>query len=73
MSDGIVEAQDADGNLFGFERISELLQRHASANEIADLAQNFGQEDDILVLQVQRRGDTQLKIADPARHDEVPA
>jgi serine phosphatase RsbU (regulator of sigma subunit) len=73
MSDGIVEAQDAEGNLFGFERIGELLQRHASANEIADEAQKFGQEDDILVLQVQRRGDTQLKIADEARQDEVPA
>jgi hypothetical protein len=54
MSDGIVEAQDARGNLFGFDRISELLQKRTTAADIATAAQNFGQEDDILVLQVRR-------------------
>ena len=54
MSDGIVEAQDAHGNLFGFDRISELLQKRTTAADIATAAQNFGQEDDILVLQVRR-------------------
>jgi Stage II sporulation protein E (SpoIIE)/Beta-galactosidase jelly roll domain len=54
MSDGIVEAQDAAGNLLGFERIEELLRNKTSAEEIAKAAQAFGQEDDILVLQVQR-------------------
>jgi hypothetical protein len=54
MSDGIVEAQDARGNLLGFERINELLQKSTTAEEIAKAAQNFGQEDDILVLQVRR-------------------
>ncbi len=54
MSDGIVEAQDPRGNLFGFDRISELLQKRTTAADIATAAQNFGQEDDILVLQVRR-------------------
>jgi serine phosphatase RsbU (regulator of sigma subunit) len=54
MSDGIVEAQDARGNLFGFDRIEALLKTRPSAEDIATAAQEFGQEDDILVLQVQR-------------------
>jgi serine phosphatase RsbU (regulator of sigma subunit) len=54
MSDGIVEAQDTHGNLFGFDRITALLQNKPSAEDIATAAQEFGQEDDILVLQVRR-------------------
>jgi serine phosphatase RsbU (regulator of sigma subunit) len=54
MSDGIVEAQDAHGNLLGFDRINELLRKTTTAEEIAKAAQDFGQEDDILVLQVRR-------------------
>ena len=54
MSDGIVEAQRENGELFGFDRIRELLDGNATAAEIADAAQAFGQEDDILVLQVRR-------------------
>ena len=54
MSDGVVEATDPQGALFGFERIAELLKRHATSEEIAKAAQDFGQEDDILVLQVRR-------------------
>jgi hypothetical protein len=54
MSDGVVEATAPDGELFGFERISEMLQRRASSTEIAVAAQQFGQEDDILVVQVYR-------------------
>jgi Stage II sporulation protein E (SpoIIE)/Beta-galactosidase jelly roll domain len=54
MSDGIVEAQNARGDLFGFDRINELLQKRTTAADIATAAQDFGQEDDILVLQVRR-------------------
>jgi serine phosphatase RsbU (regulator of sigma subunit) len=50
MSDGIAEAQDAGGSLFGFERIGEMLRSSASAAAIATAAQAFGQEDDITVL-----------------------
>ena len=59
MSDGISEAQDEHGQLFGFERITEMLraakpQEPVSAAAIATAAQNFGQEDDISVLAVTR-------------------
>ncbi|MGA7156431.1 MAG: SpoIIE family protein phosphatase [Acidobacteriaceae bacterium] len=54
MSDGIVEAQNTHGELFGFNRIDALLRSHASAAEVATAAQTFGQEDDILVLRVQK-------------------
>jgi serine phosphatase RsbU (regulator of sigma subunit) len=54
MSDGVVEATDPQGTLFGFERIAELLERRATSAEIAVAAQQFGQEDDILVVQVRR-------------------
>lgn len=54
MSDGVVEATDPQGALFGFERISAMLEKKATSQEIAQAAQAFGQEDDILVLQVRR-------------------
>jgi Stage II sporulation protein E (SpoIIE) len=54
MSDGIVEATDPDGNLFGFDRVHEMLRERATPRKIAEAAQAFGQEDDILVLQIRR-------------------
>jgi phosphoserine phosphatase RsbU/P len=53
-SDGIAEAQDADGQLFGFGRIGEMLREKATAAGLAAAAQSFGQEDDITVLTVTR-------------------
>jgi serine phosphatase RsbU (regulator of sigma subunit) len=38
LSDGMLEATDAKGNLFGFERIKELLCRAKSASELATAA-----------------------------------
>lgn len=54
MSDGIVEAQKADGELFGFERVGKMLRASATAGELAAAARDFGQEDDITVLSVAR-------------------
>lgn len=54
LSDGIAEAADTDGNLFGFDRVQELIRSGSSAAEIASTAQAFGQEDDITVLSVTR-------------------
>ncbi len=54
MSDGVVEAQDKDGQLFGFDRVNKLVQQPISAADIAAAAQVFGQEDDILVLRITR-------------------
>jgi len=54
MTDGVAEAQDAVGHLFGFDRISEMLGAGVAAAALATAAQNFGQEDDITVLTVAR-------------------
>ncbi len=54
MSDGIAEATDANGHLFGFDRVHELLRTAKSAAEIASAAQTFGQEDDITVIAITR-------------------
>jgi Stage II sporulation protein E (SpoIIE) len=42
MLDGIVEATDADGRLFGFERIHDPLRTTSSAAEVARAAQSLG-------------------------------
>ncbi len=52
MSDGVVEARHASGELFGFDRVHNLSNQ--SAFYIADAAREFGQEDDITVLAVRR-------------------
>ena len=52
ISDGIPEATDADGHLFGFERVHELLRKAGTAAELATVAQSFGQEGDISVISV---------------------
>ena len=54
MSDGIAEATDGNGKLFGFERIDDLLRESASVSALAAAAQNFGQEDDISVIAITR-------------------
>jgi hypothetical protein len=53
MTDGVAEAQDAQGRLFGFERIRELLRDGTGGAALAAAAQNFGQQDDITVLTIQ--------------------
>ncbi|MGA8109029.1 MAG: SpoIIE family protein phosphatase [Acidobacteriaceae bacterium] len=54
LSDGIAEAKDAAGRLFGFERVLDLVRTSRSAEDIAAEAQRFGQEDDISVIAVTR-------------------
>jgi serine phosphatase RsbU (regulator of sigma subunit) len=54
ISDGIVEATDPNGNLFGFDRVYDLLRSATNAVEIANAVQAFGQEDDIRVISVTR-------------------
>jgi serine phosphatase RsbU (regulator of sigma subunit) len=63
MSDGIVEAQDVAGNLFGFDRAHELLRKAKTAEELAIAAQNFGQEDDISVISVTRTAVSKPAVA----------
>ncbi len=82
MSDGIVEATNAEGNLFGFERICELLGSKITAAGLAAAAQDFGQEDDISVISVtrtealehsgsmeQRKKEFSIDVHSPAAHE----
>lgn len=52
ISDGVVEAKNAQRELFGFDRAREISTQ--PADQIADAAMRFGQEDDITVLTVGR-------------------
>ena len=51
-SDGVVEAQNQKGELFGFDRGRELSTQPAAA--IVEAARQFGQSDDITVVAIQR-------------------
>ncbi len=52
VSDGVVEAENAQRELFGFERTREISTK--SAREIAEAAKAWGQNDDITVVTVRR-------------------
>lgn len=51
-SDGIVEAQNPRGEMFGFERAREFSTR--TPDEIVAAAREFGQQDDMTVLSIER-------------------
>ena len=51
VSDGVVEAQNKSGALFGFERTRSISGQ--PAEQIASAAREFGQEDDITVVTVE--------------------
>jgi len=51
-SDGVIEAQNQKGELFGFDRAKDISTQPAAA--IAETAKQFGQEDDITVVTVTR-------------------
>jgi serine phosphatase RsbU (regulator of sigma subunit) len=48
LTDGVLEARDATGELFGFARTAAISAK--SAGEVAQAAKAFGQEDDITVV-----------------------
>ena len=52
VTDGIVEAANAKGELFGFDRTREMSGK--SAQDIAEAAKAWGQNDDITVVTVRR-------------------
>jgi hypothetical protein len=61
LSDGVAEARNANGELFGFERTQAISTQ--PAEEIARAAQHFGQEDDITVLSITRTLDLNPALA----------
>lgn len=50
LSDGVVEATNSQGELFGFERTQQV--SNESARYIAQTAKRFGQNDDITVISI---------------------
>jgi len=54
ITDGIVEARDAEGALFGFDRAQALMQGEASPLALAEAAMHHGQEDDLTVISILR-------------------
>jgi Stage II sporulation protein E (SpoIIE) len=54
LTDGIAEAHNAEGVLFGFARVESMLSAGASAGNIAEAAHQYGQNDDITILRVAR-------------------
>jgi hypothetical protein len=55
LTDGIPEAKNEQGALFGFPRVESLLREGASAADLADAAQQHGQDDDLTVVAISRR------------------
>lgn len=60
-SDGVVEAQNAEGELFGFDRSQQIATQPAV--EIAAAAKRFGQSDDITVVAITRTGSVAVDAA----------
>jgi hypothetical protein len=53
-TDGLLEARNATGELYGFDRLHTLFATRPSAQQATEAAIQFGQEDDITVLTVTR-------------------
>ena len=56
-TDGLPEARNAEGELFGFERVRALVAAEPDAETVAAAAAGFGQDDDVTVLTVVREAD----------------
>jgi hypothetical protein len=61
-TDGLLEARNAAGELFGFERLRDLVSARPDAAQSIDAAVRFGQQDDITVLTL-----TRLEAGEEAR------
>jgi hypothetical protein len=62
-TDGIIEARNAKGELFGFDRLSEMLAARPGVGKIVDAAEGFGQQDDITALSITRHSAGEPKAA----------
>ena len=54
ITDGVVEARDAEGALFGFDRTQALLRQQAVPLVLAEAAIHHGQDDDLTVISILR-------------------
>jgi len=54
VTDGLVEARDSQGTLFGFERTELLMRQGASPLALAEAALHHGQDDDLTAISILR-------------------
>lgn len=54
ITDGVVEARDAQGALFGFDRTQALMRQKSSSLALAEAAIHHGQDDDLTVISILR-------------------
>jgi hypothetical protein len=54
FTDGLLEARDESGEVYGFDRMAALLETRPDASKAVEAAVAFGQEDDITVLTLTR-------------------
>jgi hypothetical protein len=71
LTDGVVEARNALGELFGFERTLQISASGAEA--IAQAAVKFGQDDDITVLTLTRNASPEASAPAQERPVFIPA
>ena len=62
LTDGLVEARNRHGELYGFQRTAAIATQTADA--IADVAREFGQEDDITVLTLSRIATAEMRATE---------
>ncbi len=63
FTDGIVEARNSRGELFGFERLSAMLASRPEVGKVVDAAEGFGQQDDITAISITRHAAGEPKPA----------
>jgi serine phosphatase RsbU (regulator of sigma subunit) len=59
-TDGLVEARNEQGELFGFPRVAALFAGRPDAAAVAEAAVRLGQDDDVTVLVVARETPTRF-------------
>jgi len=64
-TDGLLEARSQTGELYSFDRLQTLFAAHPTAEQAAQAAVNFGQDDDITVLTLTRvaAGEVTIELA----------
>lgn len=71
-SDGLAEAINPDGELFGFSPVREMVHSSKSAVKLADTVQSFGQRDDISIIALAQTAPG-LAMAGVGRTDNLEA
>jgi len=74
-TDGLLEARNPSGELFGFERLRTLFAGRPTAQEASQAAVAFGQDDDITILTLTRLAageESTTQIVAPIL-DDIPA